>query len=70
MKKALKFGILEIEFLKRTWRKYGRDFGNEILHIQIAKVFDYDFISLNYLLKNNDFTCSVKVKNENELLLF
>jgi hypothetical protein len=40
MKKLLKFGIHEIEFLKRIRRKYGRDFGNEIPHIQIGKVFD------------------------------
>jgi hypothetical protein len=40
MKKTLGFGTHEIEFLKRIWRKSGKDFGSEILHIQIGRVFD------------------------------
>jgi len=66
MKTVLKFGILDHELLRKIWRKYGRDFGSEIHQTLIERVSDYDCIYQDYLLKNKDLSCIVKVKNESE----
>jgi hypothetical protein len=66
MKTVLKFGILDHELLRKIWRKYGRDFGSEIHQTLIERVSDCDCIYQDYLLKNKDLSCIVKVKNESE----
>jgi hypothetical protein len=51
---SLRFGIHEIEYLKKIGRKFGKDFGKGMLLILILKVFDYDYIFQSCSLKNSD----------------